>query len=257
SEDILIKDISTGAQNDIERATKIARKMVTEWGMSSRLGPLNFATTSEVFIGRDYQTQVQYSEKTAAEIDNEVKAIIDDCYKNAKEIIKKHVKQIDTMIEVLLEKETIYYNEVELIMKGKTARQVLLQMEKEETRNKTKIELERAEAELEKVKKEQNIRIKTAEALKNGGVLSQEEMEKVKEDSSKIIIQAEEKVEEIKKKNSGEKDKDKVSKKTQKDDTLISPTKDTLKTKSKTIINSKKAEIVDDKKKKDDNKNDE
>lgn len=242
SEDILIKDISTGAQNDIERATKIARKMVMEWGMSAKLGPLNFASNSEVFIGRDYQTHVTYSEKTASEIDKEVKNIIDVCFENAKKIIKSHVKEIDTMIDVLLEKETIYYNEIELIMKGKTPKQVISQMEKEEVRNKAKIEIERAEAELEKTRKEQNIRIKTAEALKNGGVLSQEEIEKVKVDSSKVISQAEEKVEELKKKKAIEKSKKKTTKIVEKNDDLKTPTKDTLKDNAKTIKSIKEAD---------------
>ncbi|NCB48149.1 MAG: ATP-dependent zinc metalloprotease FtsH [Clostridia bacterium] len=235
SEEILIKDISTGAQNDIERATKIARKMVMEWGMSVKLGPLNFASNSEVFIGRDYQTHVTYSENTASEIDKEVKMIIDKCFEDAKNIIKIHLKEIDTMIDVLLEKETIYYNEIELIMKGKTSKQVISQMEKEEVRNKAKIEIERAEAELEKTRKEQNIRIKTAEALKNGGVLSQEEIQKVKEDSVKVITQAEEKVEELKKEKTINKISKKTSKKVKKTDELITPTKETLKEKEKSL----------------------
>lgn len=229
AEELLIKDISTGASNDIEKATKIARKMVTEWGMSLKLGPLNFASNSEVFLGRDYQTQVQYSEKTAAEIDAEVKKIVESCYEKAKEIIKSHVKEIDTMIDVLLEKETIYYNEVDLIMKGKSTKQVLHLMEKEETRNKAKIEIERAEADLEKTRKEQNIRIKTAEALKNGGVLSQEEIEKVKEDSAKVVAQAEEKVKILKDKNDEEKPEKVSRKNSQKSDTLKMPSKEELK----------------------------
>ncbi len=201
AEEVLIKDISTGASNDIERATKIARKMVTEWGMSTKLGAINYGSTSEVFLGRDYQTQVNYSEKTAGEIDDEVRKIVESCYKRAKQIIESHLKEMNTMIEVLLEKETIYFNEVDLIMKGKTAKQILHIMEKEETRNKAKVEIERAEAELEKVKKEQAIRLKTAEALKNGGVISQEDVEKIKLDAEKIIKQQESTVEKVKKEN--------------------------------------------------------
>ena len=201
AEEILIKDISTGASNDIERATKIARKMVTEWGMSTKLGAINYGSTNEVFLGRDYQSQVNYSEKTASEIDEEVRKIVDSCYKKAHQIIESHLKEMNTMIEILLEKETIYFNEVDLIMKGKTVKQILNIMEKEETRNKAKIEIERAEAELEKVKKEQAIRLKTAEALKNGGVISQEDVEKIKVDSEKIIKQQENAVEKIKNEN--------------------------------------------------------
>ena len=211
AEEILIKDVSTGASNDIERATKIVRKMVTEWGMSSNLGPINYASTGEVFLGRDYQSQVTYSDKTASEIDGEIKAIFEKCYNKAKEIITTHIKEINVMIDVLLEKETIYFNEVELIMKGKTTRQILAKMAKDETRNKARIEVERAEADLERLKKEQAIRIKTAEALKNGGLITEEEIEKVKIDSEKVIKQAEEKVNELK-----EKLEKTVSKKTKK-----------------------------------------
>ena len=200
AEEMLIKDVSTGASNDIERATKIVRKMVTEWGMSANLGPINYGSSSEVFLGRDYQSQVTYSEKTAADIDNEIKEIFSKCYNKAKEIIGSHLKEMNTMIEILLEKETIYFNEVELIMKGKSTKQILNIMAKEEIRNKAKIEVERAEADLERIKKEQAIRIKTAEALKNGGVITPEEIEKVKSDAEKVIKQAEEKVAELKEK---------------------------------------------------------
>lgn len=201
AEALLIRDISTGASNDIERATKIARRMVTEWGMSSKLGPINLGSGSEVFLGRDYQTKLQYSEKTAAEIDSEVSNIVDSCYKKAQEILKAHIKEMDTMIEVLLEKETIYFNEIEMIMQGKSTKQVLLQMEKEEIRNKARIEIERAEADLEKTKKEQSIRIKTVEALKKGGIYTEQEIEKIKKEGEELIRQAEKKVQEVKLKN--------------------------------------------------------
>ena len=226
SEDVLVKDISTGAQNDIERATKIARKMVTEWGMSTKLGPVNLGSSSEVFIGRDYQTQVTYSDKTAYEIDAEVKNIIETCYSNAKKIIEKYAKQINTMVDILLEKETIYFNEIELIMQGKSAKQILTIMEKEEIRNKAKIELERAEAELERVKKEQNIRIKTAEALKNGGIISNSEMEKINSDSQSIIFQAEEKTNQLRKKFESEINKSNKSSKKVNNDVSQSNTLD-------------------------------
>ena len=194
AEEVFIKDISTGASNDIERATKIARKMVTEWGMSPKLGPVNLGSDNEVFLGRDYQTQVMYSEKTASEIDGEIRAIMDSCYQRAKKIVTEHIREMNTMVEVLLEKETIYFKEVEMIMSGMSTEDILKEMEKEEIRNKSRIELERAQTELEKAKKEQAIRIKTAEALKAGGVLSSEEIEKVKQDSERVIKQAEEKV---------------------------------------------------------------
>ena len=92
AEEMFIKDVSTGASNDIERATKIVRKMVTEWGMSANLGPINYGSSNEVFLGRDYQTKISYSEKTASEIDNEIREIFNKCYSKAKEIIGSHLK---------------------------------------------------------------------------------------------------------------------------------------------------------------------
>lgn len=262
AEEIFIKDVSTGASNDIERATKIARKMVTEWGMSAKLGAINFGSSNEVFLGRDYQNQVTYSEKTAAEIDSEIDKIIKSCYANAKKIITSRIKEMNTMVSVLLEKETIYFNEVELIMKGKTAKQVLSFMEKEEIRNKAKIEIERAEAELERAKKEQAIRIKTAEALKNGGVINNEEIEKVKQDCEKVIKQAEDKVNELKAKF--EEDQNKNAKKTAEKDeegkktvakslddnakTIVSGEEETLKSKPKTKSGKKETSKAGNKK---------
>ena len=237
AEEIFIKDISTGASNDIERATKIVRKMVTEWGMSAKLGPINLGSSSEVFLGRDYQTQINYSEKTASQIDDEIKQILNSCYDRAKNLLEKHSKEMVVMADVLLEKETIYFNEIELIMKGKTTKQVLSHMSREETRNKAKIELERAEADLERIKKEQTIRVKTAEALKNGGVITQEEIDKVKLDSEKLIKQAEEKVAELEQKN-----KKKVSKK------QINKDEEKIKTVKNVDENSKKILENDEKK---------
>ncbi len=204
AEEMFIKDISTGASSDIEKATSLARKMVTEWGMSRDLGPVNFGSDSEVFLGRDYQRQVSYSDNTASKIDEEVQKILNDCYSKAKEIISSKTQEINTMVTVLLEKETIYYSEVEMIMQGKTSEEILEEMAGREKRDRARVEIERAEAELERVKKEQAVRIKTALALKNGGVLSPEEIEKVKEDSERVIKNAEDKVTEVRQKYSKE-----------------------------------------------------
>ena len=261
AEELMIKDISTGASNDIERATKIARKMVTEWGMSTKLGTINFGSTSEVFIGRDYQTQVSYSEETASEIDKEIKKIIESCYAKAKEIIKEHQTQMNTMIELLLEKETIYFKEIELIMKGKTTKQILNAMAKEEIRNKAKVEIERAEADLERAKKEQVVRLKTAEALRKGGVITDEEIKNIKLDSEQTIKQAEEKVERIKNQyqkkpkksktvdanNIDEENKNKEEK-TDKTSEFLAPTKEILKNETKIEKIEKTNDTKEDKK---------
>ncbi len=197
AEELIIKDISTGAQNDIKQATKLARKMVTSWGMSKTLGNVDFGTSEEVFIGRDYQTQKGYSEDTAKKIDTEVRAIIDRNYKRAKDIITTNLKKLETMTEVLLEKETIYLDEVDMIMKGRSAKSIIKQMDVNAEKNKLKAEKERLEAEFERAKKEQGMRLKTASALHSAGIISEEEYKKVNIEAELIVKKAESQYNEI------------------------------------------------------------
>ena len=111
-------EISTGASDDLKRATKIARSMVTEYGMSS-LGPMQFEHRSEsVFLGRDYNQTKNFSDQVALLIDQEVKKIIDDCYKEAKKIVKENKKLIDVLAQTLIEKETITKEEIESVVEA-------------------------------------------------------------------------------------------------------------------------------------------
>lgn len=112
AEEIVIQDISTGASNDIQRATQLARKMVTEWGMSDSIGNMYLGSSEEVFLGRDYQTHLNYSEEVAAKIDEEVKTIIDAQYQVALNILKSNRPIMDAMVKALYEKETIYEDEI-------------------------------------------------------------------------------------------------------------------------------------------------
>ena len=112
AEEIVIKDISTGASNDIQRATQLARRMVTEWGMSESIGNMYLGTSEEVFLGRDYQAHLTYSEEVAAKIDEEVKTIIDNQYQVALNILKENRSIMDAMVKALYEKETIYEDEI-------------------------------------------------------------------------------------------------------------------------------------------------
>lgn len=112
AEEIVIHDISTGASNDIQRATQLARKMVTEWGMSDSIGNMYLGSSEEVFLGRDYQTHLNYSEEVAAKIDEEVKTIIDTQYQVALNILKANRPIMDAMVKALYEKETIYEDEI-------------------------------------------------------------------------------------------------------------------------------------------------
>lgn len=112
AEEIVIQDISTGASNDIQRATQLARKMVTEWGMSDSIGNMYLGSSEEVFLGRDYQSHLNYSEEVAAKIDEEVKTIIDTQYQVALNILKSNHPIMDAMVKALYEKETIYEDEI-------------------------------------------------------------------------------------------------------------------------------------------------
>ena len=118
SEETFLGEISTGASDDLKRATKIARSMVTEYGMSS-LGAVQLEHRSEsVFLGRDYNQTKNFSDQVALEIDKEVRKIIDECYKQAQEILKKHKNLVEVLAKVLSEKETLTKEEIEDIVEA-------------------------------------------------------------------------------------------------------------------------------------------
>ena len=119
AEEIIFADPTTGASNDIEKATEIARKMVMEFGMSEKLGPMLYGKGSnEVFLGRDYGRQQDYSDEVASSIDDEVKSLLSDAHIIAGKILKKFKKQMEIMVKVLIEKETIDRDEVAMIFKS-------------------------------------------------------------------------------------------------------------------------------------------
>lgn len=119
AESLVLDDISTGASNDIERATKIARAMVTHYGMSEKLGTINYdSSENEVFIGRDLGRSRDYSERTAAEIDDEVTRIISEAYAKCKELLSENLDKLLALSDALLEKETIYSKDFEKIFNG-------------------------------------------------------------------------------------------------------------------------------------------
>ena len=108
AEELVIKDISTGASNDIERATAIAKSMITKYGMNERLGTVTYGSESqEVFLGRDLAQEKTYSEETAAIIDEEIKKIISTSYQRAKELLEQNIDKLDAVATVLIEKEKI------------------------------------------------------------------------------------------------------------------------------------------------------
>ena len=116
AEKLVLDDISTGASNDIERASKIARNMVTRYGMSDKLGPITFGVSQEeVFLGRDFGSQRNYSEKVASEIDEEVKCIITTAYDKAEQLLKENMDKLHKTAELLLEKEKIDADEFDAV----------------------------------------------------------------------------------------------------------------------------------------------
>ena len=129
AEELIIKDYTTGASADIRQASSTARKMVTEWGMSA-LGPIYYGTDHEIFLGRDYGASHAYSEDMAAKIDSEVNRLVEEAHKKATEIISSNLDKMDTMVRVLIECETIYAEEVEMIMNGASATEVKQALEK-------------------------------------------------------------------------------------------------------------------------------
>ncbi len=118
AEELVLDEISTGAGHDLEVSTDLARKMVTNWGMSDKLGPLTFGKREEmVFLGKEMSQHKDYSEKTAQEIDDEVKAIVKECYNKTKKIILKNIDKLHTLAEELLKKEVLTGAEIDEIFK--------------------------------------------------------------------------------------------------------------------------------------------
>lgn len=118
AESLVLKDISTGASNDIQRATTIARDMVTKYGFSEKLGPVNYSSGEEVFIGRDFGTKNDFSEETSNEIDAEVKEIIHSSYEHATAILTEHMDKLLEVANALMKLETISGEEFEKLYTG-------------------------------------------------------------------------------------------------------------------------------------------
>ena len=132
AEEIVIKDISAGASGDIQAVTKRARLMVTEWGMSEKVGPISYGSDKEVFIGRDMASHVSYSEETAAIIDEEIRKIVDDGLQRARQLLARNRKLLDNMARLLVERETIFSEEVDMLMDGKSVEEIIKFMDENE-----------------------------------------------------------------------------------------------------------------------------
>ncbi|MBR0417481.1 MAG: ATP-dependent zinc metalloprotease FtsH [Firmicutes bacterium] len=171
AEAIVIGDISTGASNDLERATKIAHDMVTKYGMSEAIGPVNYSDADEVFLGRDFTSKQNYSEDLASKIDKEVRRIMDEAYARGKKILEEHRAELDRVAGALLELETLGEEEFEDVFTGKRTPAEIA--EANGIKAKVRKEKEDKEAEERRKKEEEENRKPTrdeqiAEALKQG-----------------------------------------------------------------------------------------
>ena len=217
AEEIMLDDITTGASSDIERATKTARKMVAEWGMSENIGLISFGDGGEVFIGRDYQKQVPYSDTLANEIDKEVKHIIDKAHEQAENILTEKKDVIIKVKDILLEKETIYKEEFEMLFNGASVEEVKEAIDKKEEEKRLVQEKAKKEAVEEYKTRDIMQRVQTAEALAKAGVISKEDLENIKKEAEKEFEAFKNSINE-EKLNSTDVSKEKTEDKTDKND---------------------------------------
>ncbi len=147
AEEIKLDDISTGASNDLERATQIARGMITKYGFSKKLGPVSFSSSDEVFLGKDFSTRQNYSEEIASEIDMEIKAILEECYADTKKILQENDEAFERVAQTLLEVETINAKQFEDLFTGaRTVEQLAEDVKDEEKEIEKKNAAEAAES---------------------------------------------------------------------------------------------------------------
>lgn len=136
AEKLILDDISTGASNDIERATAIARNMVTKYGFSDKLGPMVYGNDqSEVFLGRDFNSSRNYSENVAAEIDAEMREIIEEGYEKSKDILEEHMDQLHLLAKYLMKYEKIDSDDFEKLMKGEMEESIFQENKTDDTAN--------------------------------------------------------------------------------------------------------------------------
>ncbi|MDK2919444.1 MAG: cell division protease FtsH [Candidatus Petromonas sp.] len=117
AEQLILNEISTGAQNDLQRTTEIARNMVTRYGMSKNLGPMTYGTGEEVFLGKDLTAKKDYSEEVAAQIDREIRDIIDNAYRRAEKLLSENIDKLHEVANALLQRETLNADEFEIVFK--------------------------------------------------------------------------------------------------------------------------------------------
>jgi len=154
AEKLINGDTSTGASSDLKRATSIAKRMVTEWGMSDELGMVYSGSDGDIFVGKNYQERMSYSESQASKIDAEIKKIIDKCEKDTTKLLNNNKDKLLTMANVLIEKETIYAEEVDMIMAGKSKEEVVEFIDNKSKKDEPKAETENNTSDTKETDKE-------------------------------------------------------------------------------------------------------
>ncbi len=198
AEELIFKDITSGASSDIQHATKIARAMVYDWGMSKKIGFLALGASSQVFIGRDYQTKNDFSEKLAGIADEEIMAILNSNYDRAKKVLSDNIEILHEMAKLLLARETIYKEEVDMIIDGKKTEEIVALMEEKERKQKEKEQ--KLKAQKEKLEKLEMFKRKVAEGENyvKMGIITEDELSTLKKEYLEFEKSLNEEVEEEK-----------------------------------------------------------
>ena len=161
AEEIIYKDVSGGASNDIQRATDIARQMVTKLGMSEVIGTIHLGgshSSDEVFLGRDFSATQNYSDKTAAIIDEEIKKIVDEAYKKAIDMLNENREKLDYIVEYLMRNETMSGEEFEMAMNGASIEEIEASTESKRQKSKEENASRQKELDAEKAREEERLR---------------------------------------------------------------------------------------------------
>ena len=167
AEELVIQDVTTGASADLQHVSDLARRMVTQWGMSEKLGLVAYDSGQPVFMGMEYEygggARNGYSQKTASDIDDEVRRLISSAHERAVKLLKENRSILDNMSRVLVEKETIYAEEVQMLMQGKNYKEVIAEMEGAEERHKKDPFSQRGKTDDEVVVEEEIVEEETTE----------------------------------------------------------------------------------------------
>lgn len=179
AEQIVLGDFTTGAQNDIQRATSIARRMVVEWGMSNKLGFIGFDSSQEMFLGKNYQKQLSYSEKLASEIDEEIKSILDFNYQRAEKLLNSNIVILHNMAKLLIDEETIYQDEVDMLLEGSSVEEVAESIKLKEAERQSKEKIAKKTKSIEDIKNLQQVKLKNVANMRILNVITEQEEKKM------------------------------------------------------------------------------